>query len=134
VATTPSPDAAARKEIERLRDEVDKLRQQLEMERKKKSDETATAARKKAAPAHVTIRLPADAKLYVDNVACPLTSATRSFDTPALDPGRKYFYTVRAEVMRNGQTVVQAQRVEMTAGQKVTVTLNKFAAATTSAP
>ncbi len=54
--------------------------------------------------ARVTVKLPADARLYVDGVPCPLTSATRSFDTPELDAGRSYYYTLKAEVVRDGET------------------------------
>jgi uncharacterized protein (TIGR03000 family) len=74
-----------------------------------------------AAPAKVTVELPSDAKLYVDDVACPLTSATRSFQTPKLDPGQKYAYTLRAEVVRDGKTVAKVRKVEMYAGSSVSV-------------
>ena len=71
--------------------------------------------------ARITVRLPADAKLFVDNSLCPLTSEVRSFATPKLEPGKKYYYTMRAEVVQNGQTVMKSQRVTMTAGQQVNV-------------
>jgi uncharacterized protein (TIGR03000 family) len=71
--------------------------------------------------ARITVRLPAEAKLFVDNTECPLTSATRTFSTPKLEQGKKYFYTLRAEALQNGQRVVQSQRVTMTAGQQVNV-------------
>ena len=38
------------------------------------------------APATVVVKLPADAKLYVDGVLVPQTTPTRSFDTPPLNP------------------------------------------------
>jgi uncharacterized protein (TIGR03000 family) len=71
--------------------------------------------------AQITVRLPADAKLFVDNSPCPLTSGIRTFNTPKLEQGKKYFYTLKAEAVQNGQTVVQSQRVTMTAGQRVNV-------------
>lgn len=71
--------------------------------------------------ARVTVKLPADARLYVDGVKCPLTSATRSFDTPELDAGRSYYYTLKAEVDRDGETRVARQRVLVEAGKQVTV-------------
>src|SRR5205807_1899689 len=52
--------------------------------------------------ARVSVRVPEDAKLYVDGVACPLTSSKREFDTPKLEVGRKYAYTLKAEVNRDG--------------------------------
>jgi uncharacterized protein (TIGR03000 family) len=83
--------------------------------------ETAVAV--KSAPARITVQLPADAKLFVDNTPCPLKSDRRSFQTPALEQGRKYYYTLRMEVERDGQTMVRSQRVVMTAGQEVNVQL-----------
>ncbi len=72
-------------------------------------------------PARITVQLPEDARLYVDDVAAPLTSATRSFETPNLEPGRAYTYTIKAEVVRNGQTRTDSRRVEFQAGKAVTV-------------
>jgi uncharacterized protein (TIGR03000 family) len=73
------------------------------------------------APAQLTIRLPADAALYIDNQRCPLTSNVRSFATPNLELGRKYFYTLRAEIVRDGQTITENRRVIVAAGQQVNV-------------
>jgi uncharacterized protein (TIGR03000 family) len=77
-----------------------------------------------ASPAHVTVRLPADARLTVQGVDCPLTSDTRTFDTPALKPGQKYYYLLKAEVMRNGQTIAQTRRVDFRSGEQVTVSFD----------
>jgi uncharacterized protein (TIGR03000 family) len=79
------------------------------------------------APATVVVHLPADAKLYVDNVACPLTSATRSFNTPGLEPGRKYFYTLKAEVVRDGKPAAESRRVLLSAGKRVDVDFGDLA-------
>jgi uncharacterized protein (TIGR03000 family) len=76
-----------------------------------------TSPQETSSVARVTIDLPADARVWVDNVFCPV----RSFDTPELEPGRKYFYTVRAELVRDGQTIVQSRRVTLSAGQDVNV-------------
>jgi uncharacterized protein (TIGR03000 family) len=80
------------------------------------------------APAHITVKLPPDARLFVDDVACPLTSAERTFDTPRLEAGRRYFYNMRAEVVRDGQTRTQSKRVEVLAGTPVTVNFNDLGA------
>jgi len=69
----------------------------------------------------VTVRLPADAKLYVDGVACPQTSSERSFETPKLEPGRSYTYNLKIEMVRNGQTKAESRQVAFRAGQPVTV-------------
>jgi uncharacterized protein (TIGR03000 family) len=76
--------------------------------------------------ARVTVQLPADARLFIDNQPCPLTSSTRTFSTPALQPGREYYYTLRAELTRNGERRVQTQRVLVSAGRQVRVEFNNF--------
>lgn len=85
-----------------------------------------------AAAARITVRLPEEAKLFVDGQACPLTSTPRSFDTPKLEAGRKFYYTLKAEMVRDGQTMVQSQRVVIEAGKKVDVSLENLTPATTS--
>jgi uncharacterized protein (TIGR03000 family) len=72
-------------------------------------------------PARVRVKLPADADLYVDGVRVPQTSAVRSFQTPKLDPGRSYFYTLKVDVVRDGQTLSASKRVSVEAGREATV-------------
>src|SRR5262249_23935691 len=74
--------------------------------------------------AHVSVRLPAQATLYVDGTLCPLTSDTRTFDTPVLQAGRKYYYSMRVELDRNGQRLSETRRVTVAAGERVDVTFN----------
>jgi uncharacterized protein (TIGR03000 family) len=71
--------------------------------------------------AKVTVKLPSDARLYVDNVVCPLSSDTRTFNTPELEVGRSYFYTLKAEVVRDGEKRTRSTRVVVEAGKDVTV-------------
>jgi len=86
-----------------------------------------------AAPARVTVKVPEDARLFVDNVACPLTTAVRSFETPALEQGKSFAYTLRAEVTRGGKTLTESQKVVMEAGKAVELEFKKFAAVETVA-
>jgi uncharacterized protein (TIGR03000 family) len=79
-------------------------------------------------PARITVRLPADARLTVDGVDCPLISDTRTFDTPALAPGQKYYYLLKAEVMRQGRPIAQTRRVDFRSGERVTVTFENLGA------
>lgn len=74
-----------------------------------------------AASARITVRLPADAKLSVDGVECPLASDTRAFETPRLQPGQKFYYTVKAEVVRDGKPVSETKRVIFEAGRQIDV-------------
>jgi uncharacterized protein (TIGR03000 family) len=79
------------------------------------------AVRAVADSARVTLRLPDGAQLYVDGKAFPLPADARTFETPKLEPGRTYFYTLKAEMVRDGQTLSDTRRVEVEAGQRVTV-------------
>jgi uncharacterized protein (TIGR03000 family) len=72
-------------------------------------------------PARVVVKLPADARLFIDDDPCPLASNERSFDTPDLRPGVTYHYTVRAEVTRAGRPVTETKRVTVRAGQETVV-------------
>lgn len=94
--------------------EEDAVRRVLEELRKTKSSNADQNAR-------VTVRLPSDARLWVDSVYCPLTSSERSFNTPNLQKGKQYFYNLRMETTQAGQTVSQTRRVALEAGQQVTV-------------
>jgi uncharacterized protein (TIGR03000 family) len=81
---------------------------------------TATKAEPESAPASVTVVLPADAKLTVNDVAVSATGK-QTFQTPKLEKGKSYFYTVKAEVVRDGKTVTETRRIDVAAGKEVTV-------------
>jgi len=85
------------------------------------------------APARITVRLPADARLTVDGVDCPLASDTRTFDTPALLPGQKFYYLLRAEVVRDGRTIAQTRRIDFRSGERVIVSFEDLGANVVSA-
>jgi len=68
--------------------------------------------------ARVIVHLPADAKLWVDQVACPIPGPTRSFDTPVLVPGGQYAYTLTVELPDGNR---ENRRVTMTAGRVIEV-------------
>jgi uncharacterized protein (TIGR03000 family) len=127
-ATTPQG------EIAQLRAEVASLRQQLEPNKQPATMQVVSNASKQPAPAQVTVHLPADAKLYIDDVVCSLTSDTRSFATPKLQPGRKYYYMVRAETIRDGAPITETQRVILEPGQHVAVTFTNLSVATRPQP
>lgn len=73
--------------------------------------------------ATIVVTLPADARLTVDGNATTSTSARRVLVTPSLEQG-EYVYSLRAEVVRNGQTVVQTQNVTVRPGQTTEVPFN----------
>jgi uncharacterized protein (TIGR03000 family) len=72
-------------------------------------------------PGRITVLLPSQARLYIDGQLCPLTSDTRSFDTPALEPGRSYYYTLKATLQRDGRTVEMSKKVTVRAGKRAVV-------------
>ena len=86
---------------------------------KGKQDEASNAS-----PATIVVTLPAEARLIVDGAATRSTSERRTFVTPALENGETYVYTLRAEVVRDGQTAVQTQEVIVRGGQTTDVSFN----------
>jgi uncharacterized protein (TIGR03000 family) len=82
--------------------------------------------------ASLSVKLPADAKLYVDGVLCPLESAERIFETPPLEKGKQFTYTLKAEVVREGKTTSETKLVPIEAGQQVSVEFGNLTVATAS--
>jgi uncharacterized protein (TIGR03000 family) len=76
-----------------------------------------------AAPATIVVTLPASAKLTIDDASTRQTSDTRVFATPTLDLGKVYTYTLKAEMVRDGQTVTASRKVTVQAGQETRVAL-----------
>jgi uncharacterized protein (TIGR03000 family) len=74
--------------------------------------------------ATIVVSLPADATLTVDDNPTTSTSATRVFASPPLQPGKQYTYTLKAEIVRDGQKVVAEKKVPVRAGQESRVTLD----------
>jgi uncharacterized protein (TIGR03000 family) len=82
-----------------------------------------------AVPATLVVTLPADAKLTIDDAATTSTSAIRVFTSPDLPRGKEFYYTVKADIVRNGQTITVKKQVLVRAGQETRVAL-KFPTAT----
>jgi uncharacterized protein (TIGR03000 family) len=80
------------------------------------------------------VRLPADARLFIDDEPTVSTSATRVFVSPPLPGNKEYFYTLRAEAVRDGQTVQQTQVVPVRAGTTANVVLLEFPAQAARGP
>ncbi len=72
----------------------------------------------KKAPATIVVNLPADAKLTIDGRETHARSGRRVFSSPALPPGKKFYYVLKATAVRDGQTVTSEQRVIVSAGQR----------------
>jgi uncharacterized protein (TIGR03000 family) len=74
--------------------------------------------------AKVTIKVPADAKLYAEGRLLQLTTGTREFVTPVLPSNQEYQYTFRVEYIRDGETISQSKRLAVKAGNSFTVEFN----------
>ena len=68
--------------------------------------------------ARVVLLVPSDAKVWVDNILCPLQGENRAFNTPALASGGQYSYDVTVETPDGGKA---NRRILMTAGQTVDI-------------
>jgi len=75
------------------------------------------------APATIVVSLPADARLTIDDSPTTSTSSRRVFVSPALEPGKTYHYTLKAEATRDGKPVHVEERVTVQAGRETEVTL-----------
>jgi len=87
--------------------------------KKKDKDKTPTAA-----PATIVVSLPAGARLIVDGAPTNSTSENRTLVTPNLEFGSTYVYTMRAEIVRDGQTVALVQQVNVRGGETSAVQFN----------
>lgn len=85
-----------------------------EPKKEMKKDENETGL---ARPGRVVVELPAGADLFIDGQPVRTTSGRRTFSTPDLQPGKEYYYTLRAEVERDGKVYSETRRVFVEAGK-----------------
>jgi uncharacterized protein (TIGR03000 family) len=97
---------------------------EVKPEQKKKTD--AKSSTSTDGIARITVELPVDAKLTVDGVACPLTTSKRVLETPKLQAGQTYYYTLEAQVVRNGETIAESRRVVFESDKNVRVDFTKL--------
>jgi uncharacterized protein (TIGR03000 family) len=84
-------------------------------------DFSAIAAEESRDTARVTVVLPPNSRLLVDGVVYAANVTHRTFETPKLKPGKKYHYTLQAEVERGGRKTLESRRVQVQAGRDVLV-------------
>lgn len=113
-------------ERQAIEDLLRRMRDQKKRERKRDDDQVSTTAR-------VVVKLPAEARLWVDQAPCPLEGTERAFNTPALEPGQRYVYTLRVELDRDGRRAEETRRVPLVAGQRVEVNFENIGAVRTAA-
>ena len=71
--------------------------------------------------AFLDVKVPANAKVYLQDQLMTLTGPERRFVTPTLTPGVEHVYTVKVEVEENGQTISRTTEATVAAGRQVEV-------------
>ena len=76
-----------------------------------------------SAPATIVVNIPADAKLSIDDNMTRSTETVRRFVTPELENGKDFYYTLKAEMVVDGQTQTSTKRILVRAGEEAQVTM-----------
>ncbi len=63
-----------------------------------------------------TVAVPADARVYVNDLQTRSTGAVRRYVSRGLEPGRTYTFAVRAEYVRDGQPVTETKTIRLSGG------------------
>lgn len=67
----------------------------------------------------LTVRVPADAKVYLAGNETSAKGETRVFRTTGLKDGKSWEdYTIKVEIDRGGRTIVQEKRIDLKAGEE----------------
>jgi uncharacterized protein (TIGR03000 family) len=117
----PSPSTAVAQQApsggqSSVEDEIRTLRERLSRLEAVKADTAAAPA-----AARVVVKLPPDARFFIDDRPWSLDTATHSFQTPQLKRGQTYEYTLRTELTRGGRTTTERKRVQVRAGEETVV-------------
>jgi uncharacterized protein (TIGR03000 family) len=84
--------------------------------------------------AHVTVKVPADARVWFEGAATTSTGPVRQFYSPPLASGSQYTYDIKATWTENGHDVTQTQHVAVSAGARVEVDFPEQPKAAENAP
>ena len=74
---------------------------------------------------NLTVKVPADADVYLVNQKMSIKGAERRFLIPIKDPGREYSYPIRVEVVRGEKKLVKETTQKIRGGQRVEVTVTE---------
>ncbi len=83
----------------------------------------APVAPTNAGVAYLNVNVPADAKVYLQDQLMTVGGTERRFVTPQMENGVQHVYTVKVEVVRNGQTIAKTAQAAVAAGQEVAVSV-----------
>jgi uncharacterized protein (TIGR03000 family) len=85
-------------------------------------------------PATILVNLPTVATLTIDDHPTISLSSPRLFVTPPLQPGRTFYYTFLARIVRDGKSLIKRLEVPVRAGQQTLVTMDFSAFRGTESP
>jgi uncharacterized protein (TIGR03000 family) len=71
----------------------------------------------------IQVRVPADAKIWVNDHATTSRGEVRTFESPPLDPAERYTYDLRATWQQNGRTIERTRHIHVRAGDRIGVNL-----------
>ncbi|OYV96127.1 MAG: hypothetical protein B7Z73_01285 [Planctomycetia bacterium 21-64-5] len=77
-----------------------------------------TGISRPSATALLTVRVPADAHVFVNGLPTTSTGTLRRYVSNGLRWGYNYTYQIRAEIVRDGQTITENKTVKLQAGDK----------------
>jgi uncharacterized protein (TIGR03000 family) len=75
--------------------------------------------------AYLNVSVPADAKVYLQNQLMTVEGTQRRFVTPQIAAGTQLVYTVKVELVRNGQTLSKVSEAVVAAGQEIAVAVTE---------
>jgi uncharacterized protein (TIGR03000 family) len=73
----------------------------------------------------LAVKVPADAKVFVNDRPTTSTGIDREYISRDLRPGAGYNYTVRAEYDRDGKPVTEEKSIRLTAGQTASLSFTE---------
>lgn len=74
-------------------------------------------------PALITLFVPSDAQIWLEDAATRQQGTVREYTSPPLAPGQDYIYTVRMRRMENGRPVEETRRLNVRAGEHRSINL-----------
>ncbi len=72
----------------------------------------------------LNVNVPAEAKIFVNGNATASTGTQRQYVSRGLESGNRYAYEVKAEIVRDGQTITETKNVTLGPGEQASLAFN----------
>ena len=72
----------------------------------------------------LNVSVPAEAKIFVNGNATTSTGTQRQYISRGLEAGNRYAYEIRAEIVRDGQTITETKNVTLGSGEQASLVFN----------